>query len=211
MVRIILASADPWRWHSTQRINFNFIDSSLPKPNSSAANYSVWIRCNNMVASWLLTSISKEIANSVLYIDTAAGILKDLHQRFCQGNGPRIFQIQKCILSLSQRQLTVSIYFTKLKGLWEELSNYKQIPTCSCGAVKQVNESYNQECIMQFLMGLNDSYSHVRGQILLIESLPSINKVFLLNVQEERQRDISSTTSHFVDISAFLTCTQNFT
>lgn len=41
-------------------------------------------------------------------------------------------------------------------------------------------------------MGLNDTFSQVRGQILLIDPLPSINKVFSLVLQEERQREISS-------------------
>ncbi|XP_039012794.1 uncharacterized protein LOC120142110 [Hibiscus syriacus] len=37
-------------------------------------------------------------------------------------------------------------------------------------------------------MGLNDSYAHVRRQILLMDPLPSISKVFSLIVQEENQR-----------------------
>ena len=45
---------------------------------------------------------------------------------------------------------------------------------------------------MSFLMGLNDSYSEVRGQLLLMDPLPPINKVFFLVSQEERQRTIGS-------------------
>lgn len=48
-------------------------------------------------------------------------------------------------------------------------------------------------------MGLNDSYSNVQGQILLIEPLPSINKAFSLVVQEEGQRDIASFSSQSVE------------
>jgi hypothetical protein len=39
-------------------------------------------------------------------------------------------------------------------------------------------------------MGLNDSFSAVRVQILLMDPLPSINKVFSLIIQEEKQREI---------------------
>jgi hypothetical protein len=53
-----------------------------------------------------------------------------------------------------------------------------------------VVDNYNQEYIFQFLMGLNDSFSNIRGQILLIDPLPSINKVFSLIVQEESQQEI---------------------
>ena len=44
---------------------------------------------------------------------------------------------------------------------------------------------------MQFLMGLNESFSHVRAQILLLDPIPPVNKVFSLLVQEEHQRNIS--------------------
>ena len=45
---------------------------------------------------------------------------------------------------------------------------------------------------MSFLMGLNDSFAQVRGQLLLMDPLPPINKVFSLISQEEHQRKIGS-------------------
>jgi hypothetical protein len=41
-------------------------------------------------------------------------------------------------------------------------------------------------------MGLNESFAPVRGQILLMDPMPPINKVFSLIRQEERQRSIGS-------------------
>ena len=45
---------------------------------------------------------------------------------------------------------------------------------------------------MSFLMGLNESFSQIRGQLLLLDPIPSIHKVFYFISQEERQRTISS-------------------
>jgi len=45
-------------------------------------------------------------------------------------------------------------------------------------------------------MGLNDSFAQIRGQVLLINLLPSINKVLSLIIQEERQREISINPLH---------------
>ena len=45
---------------------------------------------------------------------------------------------------------------------------------------------------MSFLMGSNDSFNHIRGQLLLLDPLPPINKVFSLVAQEERQRSVTS-------------------
>ena len=47
---------------------------------------------------------------------------------------------------------------------------------------------------MSFLMGLNDSFAQIRGQLLLLDPLPLINKVFSLVSQKERQRNVSSHT-----------------
>ena len=44
-------------------------------------------------------------------------------------------------------------------------------------------------------MGLNESYLQIRAQILLIDPLPPINRVFSLIIHEERQRSIGSSSS----------------
>ena len=41
-----------------------------------------------------------------------------------------------------------------------------------------------------FLMGLNDSYDHIIGQILIAEPFPSIDKVCSLILQEEKHKNI---------------------
>jgi len=172
-----------------------FVDGTLVKP-IDPDGAEAWTRCNDMIISWILNSLSKEIAASVIYINTCSEMWMDLKERFSKKNGPRLFQLQKSISALSQENLSVSAYFTRLKSLWDELSNYRPIPTCtcspscSCGALSSIVDNYNQEYIFQFLMGLNDSFSNIRGQILLIDPLPSINKVFSLIFQEESQREI---------------------
>ena len=81
-----------------------------------------------------------------------------------------------------------------MKGLWDELSNYNPIPVCNCGVlqscvcniVKNLFEAQEHEHIMYFLMGLNDSFTLVRDQILLMDPLPSMNVVFAKVTQQER-------------------------
>ena len=47
-----------------------FLDGSISKPSLSDQNlYTAWIRNNNMVISWILNSVSKEISSSILYDD----------------------------------------------------------------------------------------------------------------------------------------------
>ncbi|XP_057457806.1 uncharacterized protein LOC130748594 [Lotus japonicus] len=62
----------------------------------------------------------------------------------------------------------------------------------------------HMEYVLAFLMGLNESYSQVRGQVLLMDPLPSINRVFSLIHQEEKQRQIGISSS--ADPSSSLAC-----
>ena len=57
---------------------------------------------------------------------------------------------------------------------------------------------------MQFLNGLNDAYSQVRTQILMMEPTPSIDKAFSLVIQGERQRSLGFNLSSLVEITALV-------
>jgi len=48
-------------------------------------------------------------------------------------------------------------------------------------------------------------FSNMRGQIMLLEPLPPINKVFSLVLQEERQKELSARVSQFGESSALMT------
>ena len=47
-----------------------------------------------------------------------------------------------------------------------------------------------RESVMKFLMELNDSFSQVRSQVLLMDPIPSLSKVYSLLIQEETQRSV---------------------
>ncbi|XP_062118808.1 uncharacterized protein LOC133832488 [Humulus lupulus] len=169
-----------------------FLDGSIPKPFPTDHNmYNAWIRKNNIMISLILNSVSKEISSSILYDETAAAIWTDLKVRFHQRNGPHIYNLRKGLMNQ-----TVSMYFTRLKTIWEELSNYRPNCTCNgctCGGVKKLQEHHHMEHIMSILMGLSDHFSQVCGSILLMDHLPKANRLFHLVTQEENQKRNTST------------------
>ncbi|KAM6569332.1 hypothetical protein CsatB_017317 [Cannabis sativa] len=169
-----------------------FIDGSIPRPESGNTLLPSWLRCNNMVMSWLVNSVSPEIAQSIMYFDQATDMWQDIAERFNEGNGPRVFQLQTQLTRLQQGDNSVTSYFTKLKSIWDELKEFQPNTTCSCGAMKIFLDYYNRNQVLQFLTGLNESYASVRAQILLNEPLPNLSRVFAMIVQEERQRTLGS-------------------
>jgi hypothetical protein len=90
----------------------------------------------------------------------------DLQERFYQRNGPRVSQLQKKIFVLAQGNNSISAYYTQLKGLWGELLSFRPVSNCSCGGSKVLVEHHHQEYVFHFLMGLNESFANIRGQIL---------------------------------------------
>ena len=87
-----------------------------PKPDDSSPNYSAWVRCNYMFLSWLLNSLAHDLRESVIYAKTATEIRADLQERLSQGNSPRLFQLQREIVSIHQDQQSIAAYHTKMKG-----------------------------------------------------------------------------------------------
>ena len=172
--RVVLIALDA-------KAKIGFIDGSLLKPQFvDHPLYTAWCKCNNTILAWLFNSVSNDLQPSVVYFKIAREDWLDLQHRFSQGNGPCIFELRQEICSLAQEDLSINSYYTKFKSLWQELSNYR---TCSCG--HQAEDS-----VMSFLMGLNETYTTIRGLILLMDPIPSLGKVFSLLLQDEKQRKV---------------------
>ncbi|XP_011071257.1 uncharacterized protein LOC105156734 isoform X2 [Sesamum indicum] len=171
-----------------------FIDGSYTKPQENKEEMDQWKTVDCMVASWLLNSISKEISEAFMYTSSAQDLWEQLEARFGDSNGPMLYDIQRRISSLSQGDMTISAYFTKLKKLWDELAHLDPLPNCSCDASKLLASQESSRQLIQFLMGLEDTYDHIRSQILLMEPLPTIGKAYsmLLHIEKQRQVHIAA-------------------
>ncbi|GAV84026.1 UBN2_3 domain-containing protein, partial [Cephalotus follicularis] len=161
-----------------------FINGTIPKPTTEPT-LSAWTRCNSMVTSWLIHSTSPPIANSILWINEARAIWVDLHDCFSQKNAPRIFEIHRAIANLAQETNSISTYYTTLKALRDELSSYRSLLNCTCTGTSTLTNFFDEDYLMDFLQGLNESYASVRSQLLLMDPLPSVNKAYSLLLQEE--------------------------
>ena len=125
-------------------------------------------------------------------------------------NGPLIYQIQREIALISQGTMSVSQYYTKIKKAWDELNCLMPVPNCSCrpctcGNVKVVASILSNNQLMQFLMGLNESFDGIPSQILLLDSLPSVNKVYSMELRIEKQQEVSDLFTENLENTALFT------
>ena len=199
MVSPILNGRNYHSWSRSMRMalkaktKLQFIDGTIAKPNRDDALFPAWDRCNTMVLSWLTHSLCDEIRESVMWRNVAADVWRELKEKYYEGDQFRIAQLQEELFAHKQGEVSVTSYYTKLQSIWEELDDFRPIPECvACGdacvcGLDTVRKYRQADYVVRFLRGLNDSYSGVRSQIMLMEPLPSINKVFSLLSQQERQ------------------------
>ncbi|XP_077242607.1 uncharacterized protein LOC143883135 [Tasmannia lanceolata] len=158
-----------------------------------------------MVISWILNVISGDISDSILHDSSAYDVWNDLRDRFSQSHAPCIFELTRSIATHRQDGSTIIQYYIKLKAFWDELSSISSLPTCTCGASKSAFAFEHQQRLMQFLMGLNESYSSIRSQILIMDSLPSVNRAYNLLLQEERQLQLHVQPTSMIETTALST------
>ncbi|RVW15251.1 Retrovirus-related Pol polyprotein from transposon TNT 1-94 [Vitis vinifera] len=188
--------SSPYFLHNGDHLSLSLVSLSLA---GSGSNYHSWRR--SMVTAlnaknklgFIDGTISRPAAtDSLLVLGLAATAWSYLGSLT---RGPRIFELKQKILAHTQGSADVNTYYTRLKSLWDELREFKAIPVCNCGGMRVYMEDQQRESVMQFLLGLNESFAPIRAQILLMEPTPPLNKVFSLVVQEEQQRSLTTSNS----------------
>lgn len=141
-----------------------------------------------MIITWILNSVADDISDSLNFVTSAREVWYELKERFSGVNGHRVYQVMRNIHSLEHSNTSVEVYFHKLKGFWDEYAVLEPTVNCVCGAHKVQTERDQNRKLLQFLMGLHDSNSTIRGQILMMNPLPSLSQAFAYIKQDEKAR-----------------------
>ncbi|EOY26809.1 Cysteine-rich RLK (RECEPTOR-like protein kinase) 8 [Theobroma cacao] len=121
-----------------------------------------------------------------------------------------VCNLQYTLGNISQGSRTVDSYFIELKGIWEELRSYRPLPHCKCGncnsdCFKAYSDQYQKDMVFRFLNGLNDSFSAIRSQIIMMDPIPTLDKVYSLVQREETQRSLLIQGQAVFESSAMMT------
>ncbi|KZV44373.1 hypothetical protein F511_18069 [Dorcoceras hygrometricum] len=161
-----------------------FIDGSLEKPSNDSSEIEDCL-----------------MVNSMLVRGSSATILL--------GNGPRVHQLKTDIAACKQLGQEMMTYYGRLKMMWDELANYEPIPACRCGHCTcnisvEIERIREEERIHQFLMGFDDvMYGTLSTNLLSMEPLPNLNRVYSTVIQEERHRNIARSKEGHGDVVGF--------
>ncbi|GKB34086.1 putative RNA-directed DNA polymerase [Tanacetum coccineum] len=222
VISIKLSGTENYRvWAAAMRLAINtrnktnFIDDTCLKETyaSSAVYSSQWDRCNSIVLSWLLNSVSDDLYLGQIFSENASEVWSELKETYDKLDGSVTLNLLNKIHNFKQGELTVSEYYHKLNSLWREFDIMTKLPKCSCAAREDVLVHNQLMKLMQFLMGLNDVYQPIRSSILSRENLPEVKDAFAIISREESHRGIASTSSGSLakpQISGFVSSTNNW-
>ncbi|KAL0382963.1 UNVERIFIED_CONTAM: hypothetical protein Scaly_0583600 [Sesamum calycinum] len=103
--------------------------------------------------------------------------------------------------------MSVVEYFLRLCTVWDELDVMMPTPQCTCGgctchASKTTADQAVFTRLIQFLMGLSESFDHLRDQLLVMDPVPTIIKAYSMVLRVENQREFHMEGSENMDTAA---------
>ncbi|XP_019173203.1 PREDICTED: uncharacterized protein LOC109168605 [Ipomoea nil] len=101
-----------------------------------------------------------------VHLDTASDVWNDLRRRFAQCDAQRISALKNDIYNLKQGNFSVSDYYTR--------------------------EEREVDHVIRFLQGLSDDYSALKANVLVLEPLPEVYKVYVMAEKTERQLNMAN-------------------
>ncbi|CAM8971890.1 unnamed protein product [Rhodiola kirilowii] len=164
------------------RDKLEFVEGQIPVP-ADVKQKARWYRCNNVIMTWILNSVSKNVVGQILHSETE-------------------------IANLMQGDMDVSSYHEKLVNLWHELDSMRKYKVGEiadeCTRCLETKSLYDQEKeegrVIKFLMGLNEALAHIRTHILALRELPTLDVAYDMMISNESERHV--TKSNVVEASA---------
>jgi len=108
-----------------------------------------------------LNVVTKDIGDSIIYAKSTRDMWIQLEEKYGQANGAKFYQLRKEICNINQGTSDIATYFTKIKTLWDEMSDLNDIPICSCAFANKLLKKKEKQKLVQFLMGLNHNYNAI--------------------------------------------------
>ncbi|XP_031097043.1 uncharacterized protein LOC116001300 [Ipomoea triloba] len=201
------------RNYNTEKLEYPLFLSSNDNPSavlvtpplSGSSNYSSW--SNSMQIALEIKNKWGFINGNISTPDLPKGVWEDLERRFSQQDAQRSSVLQNDINNLKQGSLPVNEYYTRARTLWEEMNALRLIPICrceprcSCELTDQIRKERDTDQVIRFLQGLNEEYNSLKSNVLVLEPLPEVYKVFVMAEKQERQNSLTNMNLGSLDFS----------
>ncbi|XP_070002393.1 uncharacterized protein [Nicotiana sylvestris] len=157
-----------------------FVDGSCVKGMYKGELTERWKKCNAIVLLWIGSTVSNELIPSIVYASNARKVWADFQERYDRPNLSRIYHLLTAIATLSQGTDSVTIYYSKMKDLWDELDVIAPLASCDCEESRPSIELLINIRLLQFLIGLNESYGNIRSNVLAKRHVITVNEAYAI-------------------------------
>lgn len=154
-------------------------DPSSPSQMISNPEFNVWIRLDQFLMSWLLASISEAMLGHVVRCTSSAEIWNVLIQLFATQSRARVLQLRLLLQTTKKGSTPVEEYVLKMRALAYALMAAGQ-------------NILDDDLILYILGGLGTDYESVVVNLTSRESLTLQEVQFMLQNQEMRLEQLSS-------------------
>ncbi|GJR92764.1 ribonuclease H-like domain-containing protein [Tanacetum coccineum] len=167
-----------------------FIDGSCRRSNTDEVLGRQWDRVNVVVLGWILNSIYEELFLGQIFSKRAKHVWDELKETYDKVDGSVTFSLHHKFHTLSQNGSSIADYYHKLNALWKQFDALIELPRCTCHAADDFKKHNQLMKLMQFLMGLDDTYMQIRSSILSRETLPDVMSAYAI-ISSESQTSTS--------------------
>ncbi|XP_068304327.1 uncharacterized protein [Pyrus communis] len=162
--------------------------------------YAKWSTKDASVRWLLLKTMEPQLRSLFIDLPTVKDIWENVTQMFYDGSDESQYYELRCKATRTRQDgRPINLYFTELKGVWQDLD--KRCPIhMVCGAdLKTRKDELAKDRVYDFLVGLDSGFAQVRSEILRMKHVPGIEEcVNLVRHESQRQATIMGTKTTIV-------------
>ncbi|XP_070022469.1 uncharacterized protein [Nicotiana sylvestris] len=167
----------------------------VPIKLTGPENYAVWSRAMKLALRGKCklgfvdgTTVANELMLGIVF--ASKKVWSDFKEKFDRCSLTRIYHLWTEIATLKQGTDSVTTNYSRMSDLWNALDVLAPKSSCDCKERRPSLELLEQIRLLQFLMGLNESYSNVRSNVLMKRPVVSVNEAYAIVIREESQRSL---------------------
>ena len=169
---------------------------TVDSPSVTDPEYTKWLQKDSLVFSWIIENIHSDLVNQFFDYTTAKDLWKGIEALYSSGrDGLRIFDLTVKVTTIKQGENSIEVFYGKMISIWKEIDRMIPNPMTCDKDRTTYNVLVQQNCLDQFLTGINENLDKEKRDILNQDPLPSVEAAYAQSRREIIRRNIMSGTS----------------
>jgi transposase InsO family protein len=175
--------------HLKSRDKIGYVNGEKPQPNPTDPGYDRWQIEDSTVKGWLLNSLDPGLLGNFFRFNTAKGVWDAIGTAFFDGSDrTQVYELKLRVQGIKQMGGSLEDYFNTLQSLWREIDFRRPNKNICPKDIENRNEEMHEDRLYTFLGGLDNRFDSLRGEILRMNPLPSMEETFAMVRREDTRQ-----------------------